>query len=95
MPHVFMVKTSGLDEFGAAYTRNRSIMLPQGRLHIAGDERRDFFLLAHELFHILSRENPAQRHALYALLGFERFANFEYPAELEDAPAQQSGRLRV
>jgi hypothetical protein len=83
MPHVFMVKTSGLDEFGAAYTRDRSIMLPQGRLHIAGDERRDFFLLAHELFHILSRENPAQRHALYALLGFERFANFEYPAELE------------
>jgi hypothetical protein len=84
MPHVSMVKTSGTEEFGAAYTRNRSIMLPQGRLAIAGDERRDFFLLAHELFHILSRENPAQRHALYALLGFERFAGFEYPAELED-----------
>jgi hypothetical protein len=84
MPHVFMVKTTGLDEFGAAYTRNQSIMLPQGRLDIAGDDRRDFFLLAHELFHILSRENLSQRHALYALLGFERFAKFEYPAELED-----------
>jgi hypothetical protein len=82
MPHVFMVKTTGLEDF-AVYTRNRSIMLPQSRLDIAGVERNDFFLLAHELFHILSRENPAQREALYALLGFERFAKFEYPAELE------------
>jgi hypothetical protein len=82
MPHVLMVKTTGLEDF-AVYTRNRSIMLPQYRLDIAGVERNDFFLLAHELFHILSRENPAQRDALYALLGFERFAKFGYPAELE------------
>ncbi len=53
---------------------------PPGR---AGDTRRDFFLLAHELFHVLSGENPAQRLALSALLGFEPVANFEYPLELE------------
>lgn len=84
LPQIFMVKTTGLEEFNAAYTRNRSIMLPQERLDIAGDERRDFFLLAHELFHVLSTENPALRSELYALLGFERFATFEYPAELEE-----------
>jgi hypothetical protein len=27
VPHVFMVKTTGLEEFNAAYTRNRSIVL--------------------------------------------------------------------
>jgi hypothetical protein len=46
--------------------------------------RRDFFLLAHELFHLLSLEYPARRDELYALLEFRRFAGFEYPAELED-----------
>ena len=84
VPQIFMVKTTGLEEFNAAYTRNRSIMLPQERLDIAGDERRDLFLLAHEFFHVLSAENPALRSELYALLGFERFAKFEYPVELEE-----------
>jgi hypothetical protein len=39
--------------------------------------------LSDAAFHVLTRENAALRHALYALLGFERFAKFEYPAELE------------
>jgi quinol monooxygenase YgiN len=84
MPDVFMVKTTGLEEFNAVYVRNRSIIFPQGRIAVAGDVRRDFFLLAHELFHLLSLENPAWREELYALLGFRRFAGLEYPAELED-----------
>lgn len=83
LPHVTMVKTSGAEEFGSVYTRHRSIMLPQGRLAVAGDERRDFFLLAHELFHVLTREDPSLRDALYALLGFEPLRGFDYPAELE------------
>ena len=83
IPHIFLVKTTGKEEFNSAYTRNRAIVLPES-FTLAPDERRDFFLLAHELFHVLSQENPAQRHALYALLGFERLPKFEYPAELEE-----------
>lgn len=83
IPQMSMVKTSGLEQFNAAYTRNRAIVLPERRVALAGDTRRDFFLLAHELFHVLSGENPAQRRALYALLGFQAVANFEYPLELE------------
>jgi hypothetical protein len=83
IPHIFLVKTTGGEEFDSAYTRHRSIVLPAS-FTLAADERRDFFLLAHELFHVLSRENPAQRHALYALLGFKRLAKFEYPPELEE-----------
>jgi uncharacterized protein len=84
IPDAFMVKTTGLEEFDAVYVRNRSIIFPQGRVAVAGDVRRDFFLLAHELFHLLSLEYPARRDELYALLGFRRFAGLEYPAELED-----------
>jgi hypothetical protein len=84
IPDAWMMKTTGLEEFNAAYVRNQSIILPRGRVDIAGDVKRDFFLLAHELFHMLSREYPARRDELYALLGFRRFAGFEYPVELED-----------
>jgi creatinine amidohydrolase/Fe(II)-dependent formamide hydrolase-like protein/quinol monooxygenase YgiN len=84
IPDAFVVKTTGLEEFNAVYVRNRSIVFPQGRVDVAGDVRRDFFLLAHELFHLLSLEYPARRDELYALLGFRRFAGLEYPAELED-----------
>jgi hypothetical protein len=84
IPDVFMVKTTGLEEFNAVYVRNRSIIFPQGRIAVAGDVRRDFFLLAHEVFHLLSLEHPARRDELYALLGFRRLAGLEYPAELED-----------
>jgi hypothetical protein len=84
VPEIFLVKTTGMEEFGFAYARDRAIVLPQGRLEIAGDERRDFFLLAHEFFHYLSVNNPALRDSLYALLGFSRIDGFEYPPELED-----------
>jgi quinol monooxygenase YgiN len=84
IPESFMVKTTGLEEFNAVYVRNRSIIFPQGRVDVAGDVRRDFFLLAHEVFHLLSLEYPTRRDELYALLGFRRFAGLEYPAEFED-----------
>ena len=48
------------------------------------DPRRAFFLLAHELFHVLSRTDPLLRDELYALLGFKTVDGFEYPAELEE-----------
>jgi hypothetical protein len=83
IPNVFMVKTTGLEEFNAVYVRNRSIIFPRARVGAAGDVRRDFFLLAHEVFHLLSLEHPARRDELYALLGFRRLAGLEYPAELE------------
>jgi len=84
LPPVMLIKTTGREEFEAAYTRGRTIAFPERRVALIGDDpRSDFFLLAHELFHVLSREDPALRDDLYALLGFERFAGFAYPPELE------------
>lgn len=83
IPHVRLVKTTGLDEFRAVYARNDAIMIPQGRVDISGDETRDLFLLAHEFWHVLSLDDHRLRRAMFELLGFERFRGFEPPAELE------------
>lgn len=83
IPHLRLVKTTGLDEFNAAYHRNGAIVLPQDRIDISGDDRRDFFLLAHELWHALSSDDHRLRRDMYELLEFERFRGFEPPPELE------------
>jgi hypothetical protein len=85
LPNIYLVKTSGAEEFGAAYTRRNVIMLPKSMAAMpATDSRRAYFLLSHEIFHILSRTNPQLRDDLYALLGFTTVEGFEYPAELEE-----------
>jgi hypothetical protein len=85
LPKIDLVKTSGAEEFNAAYTRARAIMLPESRTSApAANARAAFFLLAHETFHLLTRQDPRLRDELYALLGFERIKRFQYPAELEE-----------
>jgi hypothetical protein len=84
LPPVQFLKTTGAEEFDSAYTRGIAIVIPDRLASLAvADQRQAFFLLAHELFHVLSRFNPAQREALYSLLGFRRVEEFEYPGELE------------
>jgi hypothetical protein len=84
VPNIALVKTSGEEEFDASYTRGHAIMLPESVASLpATDSRRAYFLLAHEVFHVLSRTDPLLRDDLYALLGFRTVDGFEYPAELE------------
>jgi hypothetical protein len=84
VPHIDLVKTSGAEEFGAAYTRRRAIMLPEWMTSWPmTDPRRAYFLLAHEVFHILSRADSWLRDDLYALFGFKTLEGFAYPAELD------------
>lgn len=86
LPNIDLVKTSGEEELGsAAYTRRNAIMLSESVISLpATDARRAYFLLAHEVFHVLSRADSRRRDDLYALLGFKRVDGFGYPAELED-----------
>jgi hypothetical protein len=84
VPNIDVVKTTGKEEFDAAYTRERAIMFPQRIASEApNNPRRAYFLLAHELFHVLSRVDSHLRDELYALLGFKTVKGFEYPPELE------------
>jgi hypothetical protein len=94
VPEIFLVKTTGLEEFGFAYARERTIVLPQGRLEIAGDERRDFFLLAHEFFHYLSANNATLRDSLYELLRSRRLDEFHLSAGARGPASQQPYLVR-
>jgi hypothetical protein len=72
-----LVKTTGKEEGGAAYTRQSAILLPRKEAASASVD-----LLAHELFHVLSRNNPDLRRSLYRVIGFQTIPEVELPDEL-------------
>lgn len=97
-PVVYVVKTTGREEAAAAYTRHDdTIVLPANMvaslrtpppggddLHPAQSTGYLAGILTHELFHILSKNNPAARSQLYAELGFRELAA---PLAMPDDPA--------
>ncbi len=89
---IYFVKTTGKEEGAAAYTRDQALILPQNML--ASNRPQSPRLIAHELFHILSRSNPGLRDRLYRAIGFVKCAEIELPESLRnrrltnpDAPA--------
>ncbi|HMG47055.1 MAG TPA: hypothetical protein VK614_06315 [Allosphingosinicella sp.] len=90
---VLLVRVRGSVEDGIPHTRANAILLPIGAGH-ARAARRDF-ILAHEIFHLLSRAQEARHDGLYALIAF-RPCRFALPAELRarritdpDAPEER------
>jgi len=90
---VLLVRVRDSVEDGIPHTRANAILLPAGTGHLRA-ARRDF-MLAHELFHLLTRIRPARHDSLYALIGF-RPCRFTLPAELRrrritnpDAPEER------
>src|SRR5690606_18698975 len=77
---VLLIKTSGEEEAGVGYTRGNAVMLPQSSVTGSGPalER----LLAHEVFHVVSRKYPALRRALYGAIGFHPCGEVELPDAL-------------
>jgi hypothetical protein len=85
LTNIDLVKTTGEEEFGASYTRQRAIIIPLPLVPLpAFDSRIAFFLLAHELFHVLSTNDSQLRDRTYALLGATRFSGIELPPELQE-----------
>ncbi len=76
---VLLVRTDGKQESGAAYTRGSAIVLPAGDAMAA--VRRDS-LIAHELFHVISRNDSELRDELYKQIGFRRSGTISLPGEL-------------
>ena len=74
-PAVQVVKTTGRESWGAAYTRGSTIVLPPDIL--------DDDLLVHELFHVMTRNSPNLKGPLYGILGFETGLRVELPGDLE------------
>jgi hypothetical protein len=80
-PTVQLIKTTGAEEGNAAYTRSTAIVLPKAVLGKSQQELQR--LICHELFHILSRQNPTLREELYGIIGFTKCNEIKLPPELE------------
>ncbi len=80
-PIVQLIKTTGAEEGNAAYTRATAIVLPKSELGKSQNHLKK--LISHELFHILSRQNPELRDKLYAIIGFTKCNEIKLPPELE------------
>ncbi|HEX7237720.1 MAG TPA: hypothetical protein VF405_12210 [Gammaproteobacteria bacterium] len=75
---ILLIRTSGEEEGGADYTRGNAVMLPRP----SNDERQLQRTLAHEVFHIVSRNNPQLKQALYRAIGFEQCGEVALPEAL-------------
>jgi hypothetical protein len=78
---IYFVETTGVEEGDASYTRANAIILPRSVLE---KKDRQFLreVIAHELFHVLSRKNPELREKLYAIIGFQPCGEIIFPTKL-------------
>ncbi len=72
------VKSTGAEEGNAAYTRANYVVFSKEMLKT---EHLDD-LVAHELFHILTRHDPAAKEKIYMAHGFLKCNEVPYPAEM-------------
>jgi hypothetical protein len=77
---VLLVRTTGHEEEGLAHTRANAVMLSQRSLGATDAELAG--LLAHELFHVLSRHDRALRTRAYRIIGFRPCPEITLPAQL-------------
>lgn len=78
---ILFIKTTGAEEGDTEYTRANAIILPNSGL--AASHRSSLpGILAHELFHVLSRNAPDLRDRLYAVIGFQPCGEIPFPPEL-------------
>jgi hypothetical protein len=78
-PEVLIIKTSGDEDYGIAYTRGNAIVIEshQRRGYASPD------LLAHELWHVISRHQTALRDEMYAVIGFHYCGPLRWTAPLD------------
>jgi hypothetical protein len=79
---VLLIRTTGQEEADAAYTRANAIVLPAAKLRHPPAALEG--LLAHELFHVMSRHDATVRAALYKVIGFIIGDEIQLPKSLDD-----------
>lgn len=79
---ILLIRTTGKEESDAAYTRANAIVLPAAKLRHPQPALEA--LLAHELFHVLSRNDATVRAALYKIVGFTIGDEVKLPQSLDD-----------
>ena len=84
---IYLVKFEDKEHADTHYTRGKAILFPQSDLMTELPLKQpEFFsaIVAHELFHILSRYNPELRETLYAAIGFIPCGEVELPSDLAE-----------
>ena len=81
---VIFIKTTGKEEGDSAYTRGNAIVLPQNEMKSSLEKLE--VLIAHELFHIHTRNDFKSREDLHNILGFKKCNDIidELPKHLND-----------
>jgi hypothetical protein len=78
---ILIIKTTGKEEGGAAYTRTNAIVLTPANLKAPPAVIQK--TICHELFHIMSRANPDLRDKLYAAIGFAKCNEVAFPPDIK------------
>lgn len=82
-PEIELIKSTMKNEGDAdGYTRGEYIVLKDSWL--IGKNAQTEGLFTHELFHVISRYNPAMSEKIYNSLGFKKCNEVEYPKEIKD-----------
>jgi hypothetical protein len=79
-PEFLLIDTDGSDAAGNPYTRGNAVALPSATLRADDPKYSDVVLLAHEMFHIVSRNSPAFATLLYRTIGFESVPLLQWPS---------------
>lgn len=80
---IYLIKTTAEEEGGAGgYTRGSYIVLKDNVVSAPEDGLKK--TLVHELFHVLTRNNPEFREEMYSIIGFELMNEVGYPESIRD-----------
>jgi hypothetical protein len=79
---ILLIKTTGQEEGKATYCRPNAIVIPQNILMNQNTGLQKLFI--HELFHILSTNNPTLREALYGVINFKKCNEIELPEKFRE-----------
>lgn len=78
---ILLVLVGAALEDGAPHTRGHGVMLP--RSEVLGPPSRLVYVVSHETFHVLTRQDGELREALYGTIGFRRCERIEIPDSVD------------
>lgn len=77
-PDVLLIRTDGSESANQPHTRANAVVLP---VRFQQQGYTDVEVLAHELFHVVSRHQPELANRLYELIGYDRVGELDWPAD--------------
>ena len=79
---ILLIKTTGKEEGHATYCRGGAIILPQSQLDKQNPNLGN--VIIHELFHILTSNDPKLKESLYEVIHFKKCNNIRFPDKLRE-----------